>query len=664
MLNRWDEQQARACLQDGLALRVYTSRLLGAEADLVLFGGGNTSVKLEHTDVFGHTETLLYVKGSGWDLATITEAGFAPVKLSVLEKMAALPALSDQDMVRLQRGAMTQPDAPSPSVEAILHAIIPYRYVDHTHADAVVTLTNTPDGEALIRSLYGDSYLIVPYVKPGFDLAKCIYTMTRDCDWSTLSGMILMNHGVFTFSDCAKTAYSTMIECVTQAELWLQRQGAWVDFSPAPAPIAWEDVVQLAGYRQVLSRRLNKPMLARMSPSQSVRQWLAELTDPQVLQRGLLTPDHVIRNKRLPLQLAANQSFEAALDEYQAQYEAYFEQESQRYSEPLTPLDPMPRWMCVAGAGVVSFGDHAAATAVTESIAMHTLQAIARAQRCATWAPLSASAVFDVEYWVLEQMKLQRQATRLPFAGKVVFVTGANSGIGLACVNAYLAKGAAVIALDRVTDRLATVSHTALAYFTADVTDGAAVAAAVIAGVARFGGIDILVSSVGCFTESMLLEQQDQQRWDNAMTVNLTSHQQLLTRLIPFLKRGIDANVVFIGSKNVDAPGPGVAAYSVSKAGLTQLARVAALELAPYAIRVNVVHPNAVFDTGLWTDAVLAARAAHYDMSVNEYKTNNLLKTEILSHDVAEMVCSVSGSAFQKTTGAQFPIDGGNERVI
>ncbi|MEK7254875.1 MAG: class II aldolase/adducin family protein, partial [Bacteroidota bacterium] len=226
MLNRWNVAEATQLNSNLLQLRVYTSRLLGAEGDLVLHGGGNTSVKITETNLFGEPEELLYVKGSGWDLATIEAEGFAPVRLDVLKKMATLPSLTDSEMVRLQRSAMTNPNAPTPSVEAVLHAIIPFTFVDHTHADAVVTITNSPGGEQRIREIYGERMLIVPYVMPGFILAKAIFEQTKGVDWSQVEGMILMNHGVFTFDNDARASYEKMIDIVTKAEAYLVKNGA------------------------------------------------------------------------------------------------------------------------------------------------------------------------------------------------------------------------------------------------------------------------------------------------------------------------------------------------------------------------------------------------------------------------------------------------------
>ena len=264
MKSSWKDSEAQALNNDLLKLRVYTSRLLGSDEDLVLHGGGNTSVKIKETNIFGEEEDILYVKGSGWDLATIEEAGFAPVKLDALYKLAELDTLSDTQMVKYQRMAMTNPSAPNPSVETILHGIIPYTFVDHTHADAVVIVTNTDNGEERIKEIYGDSVLIVPYVMPGFILAKTIYEMTRGIDWEKLEGMILLNHGVFTFNHDPKKSYEKMIEIVSKAEDYIKDQGIGQIDDSSPKNI---DHLRLAQIRKSVSDLAGKPSILSVVPS-------------------------------------------------------------------------------------------------------------------------------------------------------------------------------------------------------------------------------------------------------------------------------------------------------------------------------------------------------------------------------------------------------------
>ena len=660
MQSLWNDRDAAPFLHDPLSLRVYTSRLLGREPSLVLHGGGNTSVKTEAADLFGDRERIIYVKGSGWDLATIEAAGFAPVRMASLERLAQLPVLTDTDMVRAQRTAMTDPAAPTPSVEAILHAIIPFAYVDHTHADAVVAISNTSDGDARIREIYGNRVLVVPYVMPGFVLARAIYEMTRSADWSQIDGMVLLHHGVFTFADEARTSYERMIELVTRAEQYLEKNASRVS-PPSSAPRSVPGSVSeiaLATLRRRISMERGGPSVVQLDDSEEALAFAGRADVGAIAARGPLTPDHVIRTKPLPLIVSDDP---AALDRYVRQYQDYF---SRNKTPGMTCLDPAPRWAVLPGRGTIAIGATARDAGVVADIVRHTRRAIVAAESLGGWRPLGESDLFDVEYWELEQAKLKKAGSRPALEGKVVIVTGAASGIGRACAELLHGHGAAVVGLDINPVVEATLSKAGLVGQVCDVTDRVAVEASVHATVRRFGGVDHLVSNAGLFTPSRKLAELDDETWERSLALNLSSHQYLLRAATPYLRLGLDAAVVFIGSKNVPAPGPGAGAYSVAKAGLTQLARVAALELAGDGIRVNVIHPHAVFDTAAWTPEVLEQRARSYGVTVEEYKAKNLLCVEVTSRDVAELALAMLGRAFAKTTGAQVPIDGGNDRVI
>ena len=661
MQSRWNEKEAARFAGDPLSLRVYSSRLLGSDPSLVLHGGGNTSVKATAQDIFGDEEEVLYVKGSGWDLATIEAPGFAPVRLGALQRMATLEELSDSEMVTAQRAAMTDPYAPNPSVEAILHAIIPYRFVEHSHADAVVALTNTPDGEAIVRDLYGPEMMIVPYVMPGFVLARAIYEMTRDTDWDSLPGMILLNHGVFTFAEGARESYERHIEIVTAAEEYIEEKAGnrfevrRSDRGSIAAPLE-----ELARLRKAVSGARGQAVLASVDQGAATREF-SELSEaPELATRGLLTPDHVLRTKRIPL-VVTGEGAEQDVGEYVSAYGDYFDRHK---DGSLSRLDPAPRWALWPGVGSVAFGGTPKEIAAIDDIRRHTLRAIGWSEALGGWQPLGESEIFAIEYWELEQAKLKGAGAPPPLQGKVVLVTGGASGIGRACVEAFLGQGAVVAALDistRVTEQFD--PETVLG-IRCDVTDEDGLKASVDQVVSRWGGLDVLVCNAGIFPASQALADMDGDHWDRSIEVNLTSQQRLLQACAPYLKLGCDPTVVIIGSKNAPAPGPGAGAYSVAKAGLTQLARVAALELAGDGIRVNVLHPNAVFDTALWSAELLEERAASYGISVDEYRANNLLGVEITSADVAALACAVAGPVFAKTTGAQIPVDGGNERVI
>lgn len=656
MKSLWNDNEAKSFLDDPLELRAYTSRLLGRESGLVLHGGGNTSLKAEIKNLFGDMEKVLYIKGSGWDLKTIQAVGFAPVKLEALKRMAKLERLSDTNMVGLQKTAMIDHLAPNPSVEAILHAIIPFKYVDHTHADAVVTITNNVKGKRLIKEIYKDSVLIVPYAMSGFILAKKVYEMTSNINWHEIKGIILMNHGIFTFSDNAKESYKQMIHIVSLAEDYLQASGALDSVAKAEAG---ENLLTLAKIRKQVSLTKGSAMIARLDSSPEACGFVNLNNVDSIAVRGPLTPDHVVRTKHIPVVI--KKDIEKEITGFCSVYKEYFKRNT---NGRLLCLDPAPRWGVWPGHGIIAFEQSVRDANIVSDIAFHTVRAIQWGEAIGGWKALPERDIFNMEYWELQQSKLRKEDTTRIFQGKIALVTGAASGIGLACAKTLHERGAAVVGMDLNPAITRMFDQPDMAGLTCDISDDKNIKEAVEFTVRSFGGLDILINNAGIFTHSQSIEEMDPETWNRSMEINLSSHQRLLKICIPYLKHGVDPSVIFIASKNVPAPGPGAAAYSVAKAGLTQLARVAALELAADGIRVNIIHPDAVFDTGIWTQEVLNGRAKHYGLTVQEYKTKNLLRTEVTSKDVADLVCCMAGPAFAKTTGAQIPIDGGNERVI
>ena len=651
MENRWNDDHAKEFGGDPVSMRVYTSRLLGRESALVLHGGGNTSVKTRARDLFGTEHDALFVKGSGWDLATIERQGFAPVRLADLVRLVERESLRDSELVRAQRSALIDPGAPDPSIEAVLHAIIPFSYVDHTHADAVVAITNTPRGFETASEVFGSRMLLVPYVMPGFKLARAVREMTRGIDWTGCDGLILMNHGIFTWGDSARASYDRMIQAVSRAEQYLERRGAFRSVKRVECDA--EDLGALARIRREASRAAERPMIAHQVRTREACGFAARPDVGEIALRGPVTPDHIIRTKRVPVILGEDSAL--AVSAYTDGYRAYYQRNA---DASLTMLDPAPRWVVWPGHGVIAFGPTASDASIVADIAAHTMDVIQWSEALGGWCALPESDLFAVEYWELEQAKLEKRGAARPLDGRIAFVTGAASGIGRAVARELSKQGAAVVGADiHDSDDDASVIR-------CDVTDNASVTQAVRETIRRFGGLDILVSNAGTFPRSARLDDIDDALWDSAIAVNLTSHRRVLQACLPFLREGLDASVVVVGSRNVPAPGPGQAAYSASKSGLTQLARVAALELAPAGIRVNVVHPHAVFDTGVWSPVVIAQRAEAYGMSIEEYKRNNLLGVQISSNDVALTIAALVGPAFRCTTGAQIPIDGGNERVI
>lgn len=657
MKSLWSDTEA-AAYQGDLAQRVYTSRLLGRDPALVLHGGGNTSVKTREADVFGQPVDLLHVKGSGWDLETIEAAGFSPCRLPHLLKLSTLPQLSDLAMARELKCSLTNPGAPMPSVEAILHALLPGKFVDHTHANAFIALCNTPGGERNVREVYGDTVVVIPYVMPGFKLARlCAELYPRHAHAGTI-GLALLNHGLFTFGDTARVSYERMIDLVTRAEDFLARRRAWsLPAATVPAPTA-DRRLALAALRRAVSAQLGAPALLVSHDDPAAWQFIRRSDLAQISQQGPATPDHVIRTKRLPL-------LGRDLAGYAAAYTDYFKQSAASSAQKLTMLDPAPRVILDPELGLLTVGRTAKDAAIAGDIYRHTIDIISRATALGGWQALPARDIFDVEYWDLEQAKLRAAGKPAPFTGEVALVTGAASGIGKACVESLLKRGAAVIGLD--VNPAITSLHTRPDFrgIVCDLTQAESIAAALKAGVRAFGGLDILVLNAGIFPPGAPIADMGSDLWRKVMGINLDANFLMLRAAHPLLQLAPQGGrVAIIGSKNVPAPGPGAAAYSASKAAVNQLVRVAALEWGKDRIRLNSLHPNMVFDTALWTPEILAARAKHYGLTVEQYKTNNVLRTEVTSRDVAELAAELCGPLFAKTTAAQIPVDGGNDRVI
>lgn len=390
MKSLFDPAIATAYTNDPLAMRVYTSQLLGQSKELVLHGGGNTSVKIDG---------ILYVKGSGWNLDTIEKPGFSPVDLATLIAMADREHLTDSDMVKEQRAAMADQSFPNPSIEAILHAIIPFDYVDHTHADAVVTLTNTPNGKDLMEELYGPNMLLIDYVMPGFLLAKHIYEVTRAIDWNQLDGIILLNHGVFTFDNDARRAYEKMIEIVTKAEEYLE---ANVTLPCRDCP-GESDSVMIQNIADAVSAVRGTPIVPIVidSPRAKLLSLFPHLA--RLVKQGGLTPEHVIRIKPFPAIIDGD--IAKGIETFTKEYQAYFD----KYATPShICLDLAPRYAIIKGIGAVALGKDEKESAIIADIVNHTITAILSAEQLGAWISLSLGQMFEMEYWELEQAKLKK----------------------------------------------------------------------------------------------------------------------------------------------------------------------------------------------------------------------------------------------------------------
>ncbi|OAZ41759.1 short-chain dehydrogenase [Microbacterium arborescens] len=640
---------------------VRVSRALGGDPSFVLHGGGNTSITARGEDVTGEPVDLVLVKGSGWDLATIEPAGFAPLRRDRLEALLRLPHLDDPTMVNELRQASLDASAPTASIEALLHAHLPGRVALHSHADAIVAVTDRDVSDVEIASALGPRVAVLPYVMPGFPLARLV----ADTDLSGVDALVLRNHGLFTFGDDPDAVLARHREIVARAaevsgivapetnagETGAGETGAGEGGIPSRGTIE-----AIANLRADIARAAGRPLLLRQSRSHRAAAFAARPDVSAATTRGTATPEHVIYTKRHPLvgrDVAA----------YASAYRAYVERHRQRQTGPVTPLDPAPRVVLDPELGMLTAGDTVRDVGVAADIAEHTIAVIQAADAIGGYRSLDEAQSFDIEYWSLEQAKLAGRR-RAPLAGEVAIVTGAASGIGRAVAERLLADGAAVVGVDLDPGVRHAFAGDIWRGVVGDVADPAVIERTLDEAVRTYGGVDMLVVAAGIFPRSQSIADLDDATWERALRVNATAPLRLMRAAHPHLAlspRG--GRVVLVSTKNVAAPGPGVAAYSASKTAAAQLARVAALEWAADGIRVNQVEPDAVFDTAIWTPELLAQRAASYGLSIEEYRTRNLLRIEVTSAMVAEAV-AVFCEQLPATTGAHLSVDGGNDRVI
>ena len=664
MKSLWDDKTAaeavsryaEAGVSQDLALRTYSARLLGAEPALVLHGGGNTSVKSRAIDVFGDELDVLCVKGSGWDLAKIEPAGHPAVRLAPLLRLRDLDRLSDEDMVNAQRANLLDQAAPNPSVETLLHAFIPERFIDHTHASAFLAIADQPHAERLIGEIFGDRVACVPYVMPGFELAR----RAADAYHAGLHGLALVRHGLFSFGASARESYERMIALVTSAEAAIAGRPPTVRAAPRSAepPAKVLPVLRGAlGARWIIDLRRGEAARAVVDDDR-LREWA---------DRGVATPDHVIRTKARPLvtptptgDLAEwRNQVAASLETYGRDYVAYFDRNRGRASGDLIMLDPAPRVVAVPGLGLAGLGRSAGEAAIVGDIAESWARTLLDAEAVGRFQPIGEADTFDMEYWSLEQAKLGgRVAKRLE--GRVALITGAAGAIGAATAKAFAAEGCEVALLDLDGDGAATiaagVSPKAFA-LACDVTRPEDVDQAFDLTCRQFGGVDIVVSNAGMAItgEMAQLSDQDLRR---SFEVNFFAHQAVAKAAAArFRAQDLGGVLLFNVSKQALNPGAGFGAYGLAKSALLALVRQYALELGPSRVRVNALNPDRI-RSGLLTPMMISARAEARGVNEATYMAGNLLGAEVTADDVAQAF--VFASLMEKTTGAVIPVDGGN----
>ena len=662
---------------EDLALRVYTSRLLGKEPALVLHGGGNTSVKSRVTEVLGDVTEVLFVKGSGSDLASIEPRGFPACRLAHLRRCCERPSMSDEDMVAQLRGQMIDPSSPTPSVEALLHAYLPAKFIDHTHADAVLSIVDQPDSADRVREVWGKRVLFVPYVMPGFGLARRVAELWRSRPAGEApTVMILDKHGIFTWGATAKESYERMIEAVTTAETWLREHHMIESRRTMSIPPSREIYTKLAPmFRGALTRASGTPWILGWRNDVDLVAFTDRDDLGEVSQIGCATPDHVIRTKAIPLVLRApfegdpallRARIEAALASYADGYHDYFQLASAARKVTRKELDPWPRVVLFEGLGALSIGKNKVEAEIVGDIYEHTARVIDEATALDSYQPAPVLDLFDVEYWSLEQAKLAKSAgPEGPLERRVALITGAASGIGLAVSRALLAAGAHVVLTDRhgsvvekVASELAQSFPGRVAHATCDVTSFAAARKAAAVAADRFGGLDLVISNAGTAPSGALHTASGDGALRDSLEVNLLGHQNIARAATEvMLAQDIGGVLLFNASKSAFNPGPDFGPYAVAKAALVALMRQYAIDLAPRGIRSNAVNADRV-RTELFGGGLAEARAKARGVPVDEYFRANLLHRETTVDDVAQAFVYLATA--EATTGCVVTVDGGS----
>jgi rhamnose utilization protein RhaD (predicted bifunctional aldolase and dehydrogenase)/NAD(P)-dependent dehydrogenase (short-subunit alcohol dehydrogenase family) len=666
------DRYAAAGVARDIALRVYTTRLLGQDPKLVLHGGGNTSVKTRVTDLNGDETDVLCVKGSGWDMGTIEPPGLPAVRLDPLKKLRSRAALTDEDMVRLQRANLIDPAAPNPSVETLLHAFLPHKLVDHTHSTAVLSLTDQPQGDALCAEVYGTRMGYLPYIMPGFALAKAAAeAFERD---PKVEGLILHRHGIFTFGADARESYERMIEHVTLAEQRLARGRKAVFVSaqmPQHVASGSEIAPILRGACSLKDDRHDgawKRFILEFRANDSILNFVNGAELARYSQAGVVTPDHTIRTKNWPLIVAAPEagkvgdfkaSVVAAVENFVGKYRAYFAANNARGGGIKKSLDPMPRVVLVPGLGLYGLGRSLKDARVAADLAEAAIETITDAEATGQYQALDDANLFDMEYWSLEQAKLSAAAEK-PLAGQIVAITGAGGTIGAATAKAFAAAGAEVALLDldedAARDRAKAIGGSAIG-IECDVTDAGSVCAAFDQVVKAFGGVDIVVSNAGAAWQGRIGEV-DEAVLRESFELNFYGHQrvaQAATKIM--LAQATGGCLLFNVSKQAVNPGPNFGPYGLPKAATLLLVRQYALDYGAEGIRANAVNADRI-RSGLLNDSFIAERAKARGVSEKDYMSGNLLQREVTAEDVAQAF--LAQALALKTTADVTTVDGGN----
>jgi rhamnulose-1-phosphate aldolase/alcohol dehydrogenase len=677
--SRWNDAEAAAL--SGVDLLVYASRLVGAETSLVVWGGGNTSVKVTEKDHRGREIPVLRVKGSGSDLKSIQRKDFPGVRMDDIRALLDRQDMADEEMVAYLAHALQEPGGVRPSIETLLHGFVDAYAVVHTHADALVSLTNNDRAADVLAGVYGKDVIALDYRRPGFRISREVAAAIAGHPQAR--ALLLSKHGTITWGTTVREAYEGTIELITRAEEAIaeRRRGRRVFGGPRVAPL--EPPARRAAALDLLPRlrgtlSRERRVIVAFDDSPAVLEFVGSAEAPVVSQIGPATPDHTIYTKRLPCFVpldgagdpaATWTAVERAVETFVRDYTAYVDAHR---GPGVELLDPRPRAVLVPGLGLFTAGRDARTAGIVDDIMHHTIDVIGNATSFGRYVSLTAKDAFDVEYWPLELYKLTLAPPERELGRRIALVTGGGSGIGRAVAQRLAAEGAHVVIGDvdagsaqRVAEEVSKAVGAGRALgLGMDVTSEASVRAAFEATVLAWGGLDILVSNAG-IAHSAPVDRMALADWERSFAVNSTGHFLVAREAMRVLiRQGIGGSLVFVATKNVMSPGKDFAAYSAAKAAEAQLAKVLALEGAPHGVRSNIVNPDAIFqDSKLWSEDVRRERAAAQGIGVDQleefYRKRNLLGARILPEDVAQAVLFLASDRSAKTTGCTLTVDGG-----